>query len=120
MWKTIRRYIWWTDERGSLHYDVMVTLILAFIFGSPYFLNFKDQPPVHVTHPNQVVITPAGTGQWLLEISADQASPEAAAETAKALVKSMQPEPGRLEARSETVRDPAGKVTGYKVWVRRP
>jgi len=26
-WRTIRSYILWQHERGTLHYDVMVTLI---------------------------------------------------------------------------------------------
>ena len=31
IWRTIRGYILWSYERGSLHYDVMVTLILLFV-----------------------------------------------------------------------------------------
>ena len=50
MWKTIKRYIWWTYERGSVPYDIMVTLILAFIFITPLFLNFKDKPVERVPH----------------------------------------------------------------------
>ena len=30
MFKTLRSYIFWTYERGSFHYDVMVTPILIF------------------------------------------------------------------------------------------
>ena len=30
MWRTIRRYILWQYERGTLHYDIMVTLIILF------------------------------------------------------------------------------------------
>jgi len=44
IWRTIRGYILWSYERGSLHYDIMVTLILLFIFVSPHFLNYKDKP----------------------------------------------------------------------------
>src|SRR5271169_6568885 len=44
MWRTIRGYILWSYERGSLHYDIMVTLILLFLFVSPRFINFKDKP----------------------------------------------------------------------------
>ncbi|EQD43830.1 hypothetical protein B1A_15449, partial [mine drainage metagenome] len=35
MKKILRSYIFWTYQRGSAHYDVMVTLILLFIFVSP-------------------------------------------------------------------------------------
>ena len=44
IWRTIRGYILWSYERGSLHYDIMVTLILLFVFVSPRFINFKDKP----------------------------------------------------------------------------
>ena len=30
--KVLRSYFFWTYERGSFHYDVMVTLILLFLF----------------------------------------------------------------------------------------
>ncbi len=43
MFQTIRSYIFWAYERGSVPYDVMVTLILAFMFLSPRFINYNDQ-----------------------------------------------------------------------------
>jgi hypothetical protein len=42
--KLLRSYIFWTYERGSFHYDVMVTLILVFMFVSPWLIDFKDRP----------------------------------------------------------------------------
>jgi len=44
VWRTIRSYILWQHERGTLHYDVMVTLILIFIFARPYWINYNDKP----------------------------------------------------------------------------
>ena len=38
--KTIGGYVWWTYPRGSLHYDIMVTLILAIIFLAPRWVDF--------------------------------------------------------------------------------
>ena len=35
IWRTIRDFILWSYERGTLQYDVMVTLILLFVFLSP-------------------------------------------------------------------------------------
>ena len=40
----LRNYFWWTYDRGSLHYDVMVTVILAFLFIAPHFIDFHDRP----------------------------------------------------------------------------
>lgn len=42
--KLLRNYIFWSYERGSFHYDVMVTLILLFLFVSPHFIDFRDRP----------------------------------------------------------------------------
>jgi hypothetical protein len=42
--QTLRGYFWWTYPRGSVPYDIMVTLILAFIFITPIFVNFRDKP----------------------------------------------------------------------------
>jgi hypothetical protein len=42
--KLLRSYFFWTYERGSFHYDVMVTLILLFLFVSPRFIDFADKP----------------------------------------------------------------------------
>ena len=44
MTKLLRSYLFWTYERGSLHYDVMVTLILLFLFISPHLIDFHDRP----------------------------------------------------------------------------
>jgi hypothetical protein len=46
--RLLRSYIFWTYERGSFHYDVMVTLILLFLFLAPRFINFKDKPATDV------------------------------------------------------------------------
>ena len=32
VWPTIRSYVLWQHERGTLHYDIMVTLILICVF----------------------------------------------------------------------------------------
>ena len=50
-------YFYWTYSRGSLHYDVMVTLILAFIFITPHLWNYGDKPQSisHLRHPMQVI-----------------------------------------------------------------
>ena len=51
IWRTIRGYILWQYERGTLHYDIMVTLILIFIIFSPRVINFNDKPIGRSPHP---------------------------------------------------------------------
>ena len=58
VWRTIRDFILWSYERGTLQYDVMVTLILLFVFLSPYWINFHDKPVERNPHPSGVVVTP--------------------------------------------------------------
>jgi hypothetical protein len=62
MMSLLRSYFFWTYERGSLHYDVMVTLILLFLFVSPRFIDFNDRPvsPVPL-HASEVLIKEQGT-----------------------------------------------------------
>ena len=63
IWRTIRGYIFWSYERGSLHYDIMVTLILLFVFLSPRFLNYKDKPVERIPHLTGVVVIPGREGR---------------------------------------------------------
>ncbi len=59
---SLKRWILWDYPRGSLQYDVMVALILAFIFLTPREV-FRDQP-----QPKQVVMVQgegAGAVFWL-------------------------------------------------------
>jgi len=37
-------YFYWTYSRGSFHYDIMVTLILLFIFITPHLWDFGAKP----------------------------------------------------------------------------
>ena len=57
IWRTIRGYILWQYERGTLHYDIMVTLILIFVLFSPYWIDFNDKPTARNPHPTDVVVT---------------------------------------------------------------
>jgi hypothetical protein len=58
MRQVLLSYFYWTYNRGSFHYDVMVTLILLFIFLTPHIpgVSFGDQPasPAGPPHAMQV------------------------------------------------------------------
>jgi len=55
--KILKSYFYWTYPRGSFHYDVMVTLILLFIFVTPLLWSYGDKPSsvAALKHPVQVV-----------------------------------------------------------------
>ena len=57
MSKILKSYFYWTYPRGNVHYDVMVTLILLFIFVTPHLWDFGDKPSNEAgpAHPIQVV-----------------------------------------------------------------
>jgi hypothetical protein len=65
----IGRFIFWDFKRGSWQYDVVVGLILAFIFLTPRTF-FRDQPK-----PASIVMLPAHQG-FLLETKLLDSVPE--------------------------------------------
>jgi hypothetical protein len=116
--KVIKSYIFWTYDRGSVHYDVMVTLILAFIFITPYYVNFKDKPTAHTTHPKQIIINRNGQDGFVYEVSADQLvqGSDMNAELTRALEATV----GNVTiARYEAVRDQKGRIVAYRAWGHR-
>jgi hypothetical protein len=119
IWSTIRSYIWWTSDRGSVPYDVMVTLILAFIFITPYYLNFKDKPIERVPHPTGVVVYPDGQS-LVYQIDAAVVAGRDDEAIRSQLLRVIEPIAGEVDIdRFEPVKDARGRVSSYKVWVSR-
>ena len=74
--RVLGRYVFWTYERGSFHYDVMVTLILLFLFISPHLIDFHDRPiPEVPQRASEVLVRDAGASaaghRFVYEIRAD-------------------------------------------------
>lgn len=119
VWQTIRSYIWWTHPRGNVHYDVMVTLILAFIFLTPRWM-FNDKPTERVPHQTGVVVSPDGES-LIYQIDASAVPAKDDAEIRRELLRVIEPIAGEAEVmRYEQVADHHGNVKTYKVWVKRP
>ena len=128
LWSTIKGYIWWTYPRGSFHYDVMVTLILLFIFVSPYFVNFKDEPTERTPHPTGVVVFPDKSG-LVYQVDASAVSPGSRrrcgsgndAAIQNQLRRIIEPISGEVSIdRYEEVCDGARRVMAYRAHVARP
>jgi hypothetical protein len=119
-WQTIRGYIWWTYPRGSLHYDVMVSIILLFIFLAPHWVNFNDRPKERTARPSGVLVLAEGNNFiYQIDASAVRAGDEAALR--KNLLGMIEPITGEVDVdHYEALRDSKGHITAYKVWVRRP
>jgi len=120
IWRTIRGYILWSYERGSLHYDIMVTLILVFVFVSPYFINYKDKPVEHIPHLTGVVVIPGAKGELIYQIQASAVSDAPGADVRRQLERIIEPISGAVGITNiETVKDVSGHTQSYKVWVEK-
>ena len=120
VWKTISSFIWWSYERGSIPYDIMVTLILLFIFLAPYKINFKDKPIERTPHPTRVVLIPDVESGYIYQVDAMEVAGKDATAIQSYLQRVIEPIiAGEVEiARYEPVRDKNGRVVAYKVWLK--
>ncbi|NYF89291.1 hypothetical protein RBB79_07050 [Tunturiibacter empetritectus] len=126
MFKLIRNYIFWAYERGSFHYDVMVTAILVFMFVSPHLIDFKDKPVETVAlHASEVLVREAGTAggssRFIYQVRAeDMGGASTDAERQAAILRLIEPISGEVSIqRYEPVRDVQGKIIAYNAWVLR-
>ena len=120
VWRTIRGYILWSYERGSLHYDIMVTLILLFVFVSPHYINFKDRPVEHNPHATGVVVLPDEKGGFIYEIPASAVNTATGGDVGVQLEHIIEPISGAVTvSRYEAVKDRAGQTRSYKVWIEK-
>jgi len=119
VWQTIRGYIWWTYPRGSVHYDVMVTIILAFIFLAPLWINFRDKPQERPPHQTEIVVRQEGEG-FIYKVDAAAVKSDNDADIRESLSRIIEPVAGEVTIdRYEPVRDGKHNVVAYKVWAHR-
>jgi hypothetical protein len=122
--RILKSYFYWTYRRGSFHYDVMVTLILAFIFLTPHLWDYGDKPSVleFPTHP--ISVTSDGGRGLIISVEASDVNVPAAAPDSvvkKALRKAVEPVAGDAVTveRWELSRDQNGNPVEWKVWAHR-
>ncbi|MGI4759013.1 MAG: hypothetical protein ACRYGF_19460 [Janthinobacterium lividum] len=126
MLKTLRSYLFWTYERGSFHYDVMVTLILLFIFVTPHFINYRDRPVYQL--PSQIMVENDGSGELVYQVRETDVQqslthvkgPTDDLRTRRALRRLIEPIAGDvLIERYEPLPASNGGVGTYRVWAHR-
>jgi hypothetical protein len=125
----LKSYFWWTYERGSFHYDIMVTLILLFLFVSPRFIDFKDRPVETVALQSSEVLVKAagqvnGDAQFIYQIRADTPGGPQPSQTEderrEAILRIVQPISGDVTfEHADPVYDASRKVVAYNAWVVR-
>ena len=120
-------YFYWTYPRGSFHYDIMVTVILLFIFLTPQIKGWsygdKPSPMGGPLHPIQVI---GNDGQGVIvtvqasDMSLDLHTTAPDAVVKKALRKAIEPVTGDAVVVDhwETTTDAQGNSV-WKVWAHR-
>jgi hypothetical protein len=127
MFKLLHDYIFWSYERGSVHYDVMVTAILIFMFVSPHFINYNDRPvETAALHSSEVLVreagtTPGGSNRFVYQVRADDmGAAKTDAERQAAILRVIEPISGEVSLeRYEPVYDAQHKIVAYNAWVLR-
>ena len=130
MGKILRSYLFWTYERGSFHYDIMVTLILLFLFVSPRFIDYKDKPVETVAlQSSEVLVKTTGVNPenndegaaFVYQIRAEDLTGAITdSDRRTAILQLIEPISGEVTLeRYEPVRDAQGKIIAYNAWVIR-
>ena len=117
--QTLKSYFWWTYPRGSVPYDIMVSLILAFIFLAPHWINFRDKPQPRPPRQSEIVVQQQGDG-FLYTVDASVVRSGSDSEIRESLMRVIEPVAGYIAIdRYQEVRDKDHNLTVYKVWAHR-
>ena len=121
--EVLKSYFYWTYPRGCFHYDVMVTLILLFIFVTPQIWNYGDKPSSSAGLLHPIQLTGDGSRGMIVTVqNSDVNVPEFATDSVvkKALRQAILPVTGDavVVERWETVTDSQGNLA-WKIWAHR-
>ena len=114
----LKRFILWDFPRATWQYDVMVGIILAFIFLTPREW-FRDQP--RIPNASQIAMLPSEHGSqvaWMDTGLFAGVADEHRVERANELLRSKTGNKKIVVARLETVRDSEDEIQGYLAFAR--
>jgi hypothetical protein len=108
----LKRFILWDYPRASWQFDVMVGLILVFIFLTPRSL-FRDQP--RTPRASQVALLGAGHGSDLLWIDPELLAGVPEDQRRAKLTEVLKGRTGKMPVitRVEPILDSEGEIKGY-------
>jgi hypothetical protein len=127
MSKILKSYFYWTYPRGCFHYDIMVTLILAFIFVTPHIpgWSYGDKPSPASGPHHSLLVEDSGDRGFLVIVQASDVSlnlntTDSNQVVKKALRKAIEPVTGDAVQIEywETAKDTEGNWV-WKVWAHR-
>ena len=114
----LKRFILWDFKRGSWQYDVMVGLILVFIFLTPRDW-FRDGP--RIPQARGVAMLPAENGGWAFLVDPKQLEGTPEDQRISQLTSLLQTAAGdrRLTVtRVVPIQDSDGEIENYMVFAR--
>jgi acyl-coenzyme A synthetase/AMP-(fatty) acid ligase len=117
--QVIKRLIFWEFARGSWQYDVVVILILTFIFATPKAW-FRDQP--RIPNASNIAMISTENGVTSFFVAANLLEGVSDAQQATKLTELLQMRTGDRKlavTRVEPVHDSEGDLWGYKAFARR-
>jgi len=120
--QVLSSYFYWTYPRGAFHYDVMVTLILLFIFVTPHLWDYGAKPSLAASPSQQFQVVSSGRGVIITVQASDVSFPAGASDrdVRKALRRAIEPVTGDdvFVEHWETAKDTQGNLV-WKVWAHR-
>ena len=106
----MKRFLLWSFERGSIQYDVICVVILAFIFLTPAS-SFNDRPDFMRISQDQIIRkTSDDDGHTVFTVKVKTA--DAAVERLKASLGASV-----TVSHAEPVYDTTGALAAYSIWV---
>jgi hypothetical protein len=108
----MKRFLLWSFERGSVQYDVICVVILAFIFLTPATV-FHDRPEFMRIPEGQLIRQTSddeGHTVYTVKVNTEQAAIDR--------LQSLLGKPVTV-ARSEPVYDTTGSLVAYSIWIAR-
>src|ERR1039457_3611664 len=114
----LKRFILWDFPRASWQYDVIVAIILAFIFLTPRDW-FRDQP--RIPHASSIALLPTEKGSTVFFVDAQLlAGPAEKQRVARlpAALRSRMSNRNLSVPRVEPILDSEGELQGYMAFAR--
>lgn len=116
-WRALKRFLLWDYERASWQYDLMVGLILAFVFLTPREW-FRDQP--RRPEASRIVMPSSAKGQVLYWIEPEALAGVGPEERSQRVSELLKPPSGKAPevVRLEPVVDSEDEVKGYVAFTK--
>jgi hypothetical protein len=123
----LKSYFYWTYPRGSLHFDILVTVILLFIFLTPQIPGWSyGDKPSPIGGPSHPILVTGNDGQGVIvtvqasDVKLDLRTTASNKVVKKALRKAIEPVTGDdvFIVHWETGVDDRGNPV-WKVWAHR-